>query len=585
MNSQIIAPCIPDYAPFSKEQIGWLNGFLAGLYSTQAVGSPDFGASNAVAARPITILWGSQTGNTEGLAKEAAKSLKAKGFAPSVVDMGEYDKELLKDEELLLIMTSTYGDGEAPDNASELYDWVLSDGAPKLEKLRYSVLALGDSNYPDFCKCGIDFDERLQALGATQIAPRVDCDADFDESFESWLASLDAALGSEPTSDVGATATETIEKTSEFGKKNPFPAKVVDNRNLNGENSSKETRHVALSIAGSGLSYEPGDALAVLPMNSVGMVDELIEAAGFEPHELAPMPHGADRQLFEALRESYDISSLSSAFVLACARLTKSAELQEIVKDETKLAEYMEGRQMIDPILEFGVVFPTTEYLIAPLKQLQPRLYSISSSPNAHKDEVHVTVGVVRYDSHGRERKGVCSSFLAEQAIGTEVKVYFHASKTFKLPSNNDIPVIMVGPGTGIAPFRSFLEERRACEAQGDNWLFFGDQHASCDFLYSDELDTYLKDGTLTKLDTAFSRDQDEKVYVQNRMIEQGAELFAWLERGGCFYVCGDASRMAKDVDAALHQLIETHGGLSSSDAADYVKRLKSEKRYLRDVY
>ncbi len=546
--------------------------------------SADGGQGAAVVdAKPVSILWGSQTGNSEGLARKISKALGSKGFAPTVYDMADYDVSRLADESLLLLVTSTFGDGEPPDNAASFYHWLLSDAAPKLDSLKYSVLALGDSNYPDFCKCGVDIDLRFKALGATAIVDRVDCDADYDDKFAAWLESVEEVAGAVASS--GSVEEEPAPAEPMFGKKNPFPARLINNYNLNTDASSKETRHVEISLDGSGLSYEPGDALAVLPMNGACLVDELIEAAGFAPHELAPMPHGEDRPLFEALRESYDISTLSSAFVLACARLTKSAELQEIVRDEEKLAQYMVGRQPIDPIVEFGVVFPTTEYLIAPLKQLQPRLYSISSSPKAHQDEVHLTVGVVRYETHGRVRKGVCSNFLAEHSGEDPVRIYFHHTKTFKLPEDTKAPVIMVGPGTGIAPFRAFLEERAATRSAGKNWLFFGDQHAASDFLYEEQLSEYQASGVLTKLDTAFSRDQEQKVYVQDRMRENGAELYEWLEAGGHFYVCGDASRMAKDVDAALHQVVAQYGNKTAEEAASYVEAMKKAKRYLRDVY
>ncbi|MDQ8203785.1 sulfite reductase subunit alpha [Pelagicoccus sp. SDUM812003] len=575
------APFIPENAPFSTEQRSWLNGFLAGLYSNH--GDLDSGSGQSQETRPITILWGSQTGNSEGLARKVSKTLGGNGFAPAVFDMGDYDFAKLSEEEVLLVITSTYGEGEPPDNAAAFYDWIMSDSAPKLEKLKYSVLALGDKNYPDFCKCGIEIDQRLGALGAECLTPRVDCDVDFEEPFGKWLSAVQTAAGAASVAE--SAEDDEGEPQSEYGKHNPFPAKLISNAVLNGEGSSKETRHVEISLEGSGLSYEPGDALAVKPMNTPHLVDELIAAAGFEPHELAPAPHGDDLPLYDALLEHYDITVLTSAFVLACARLSKSAELKELVKDEEKLSAYLVGRQMIDPIVEFGVVFPTTEYLVAPLKQLQPRLYSISSSPKAHQDEVHLTVGVVRYDSHGRLRKGVCSNFLADHDGSQPIRIYFHPTKTFKLPEDADTPVIMVGPGTGIAPFRAFLEERSATGAKGSNWLFFGDQHASCDFLYREELEAYQESGLLTRLDTAFSRDQEKKVYVQDRMKESGEELFKWLESGARFYVCGDASRMAKDVDRALHEIIAEHGGKSSDEAKAYVDALKKEKRYLRDVY
>ncbi|MEM8867866.1 MAG: sulfite reductase subunit alpha, partial [Verrucomicrobiota bacterium] len=315
------------------------------------------------------------------------------------------------------------------------------------------------------------------------------------------------------------------------------------------------------------------------------LVDEIIAAAGFLPEESTQFPDKTEGPLFDALRYHYDISILTEAFLLACARLTKNEELAEIVADEAMVKEYLSGRGLVDPIVDFDVKFPTTEYLIAPLKTLQPRLYSISSSPKAHPGEVHLTVGRVSYETHGRQRGGVCSTFLAEHSSNTPVKVYLHENNAFRLPSDDALPVIMIGPGTGIAPFRAYLEEREARGAEGKNWLFFGDQHVACDFLYEAQISEWMKSGLVTKLDTAFSRDQAEKVYVQNRIVENADEFFAWLEEGGCIYICGDASRMAKDVDAAIHKVVEIAGQKSPEEAKDYVDALKKAKRYLRDVY
>lgn len=567
------SPFIPDTAPFSVEQRAWLNGFLAGMFDSQD-GSQ---ASTLVEAKPLTILWGSQTGNSEGLARKMSKTLGGKGFVPTVYEMSEYDVANLASESLLLLVTSTYGEGEPPDNAAFFSKWLLSEEAPKLDGLKYSVLALGDTNYPDFCKCGIDIDQRFQALGATPIVKRVDCDVDFDDAFETWLKEVEEAAGG--LSGKGDEAEVAREPTG-YGKKNPFPAKLLNNYNLNSENSSKETRHVEISLEGSGLSYEPGDALAVLPVNDAAYVEDLLKATGFSGDEEVD-----GTTLRAALRDSYDITSLTLKTLKAYAELSGSGSLVALADDREAFKAYAWGRQFIDLLAEVSVSFEKPEDLLALCSKIAPRLYSISSSPRAHENEVHVTVGVVRYDAHGRPRKGVCSNFLADHDGEDPIRVYFHATNSFKLPEDKDAPVIMVGPGTGIAPFRAFLEERAATEATGRNWLFFGDQHAATDFLYQDQLSDFQSSGVLTKLDTAFSRDQEKKVYVQDRMREKGAELYEWLEAGGYFYVCGDASRMAKDVDAALHQVIETHGNKTLEEAASYVEAMKKSKRYLRDVY
>ncbi len=557
-----IAPYIPDSAPFTEAQRSYLNGFLAGLFSSDVQESADSSSLDtaASAGTPVTILWGSQTGNTETLAKKAAKRLEKAGFVPRVADMGEYDKTGLPGEKMLLVMTSTYGDGDPPDN---------------------SVLALGDSNYPDFCKCGIEFDQRLAELGAARIADRKDCDVDFDEPFEAWLKSIEGQSGEDAVESSPAFAVEAVV----YGKTNPFPGKVLKNANLNGQGSAKETRHIEVSLDGSGLNYEPGDALAVLPRNDEAAVAELVELLGFDPASEIELADGKRASLQEALRSQYDISKLSLKVAKGMYERCGDERLGTLVADRNRFVEYSEGRQILDLLRDYTIGFSSPGEFVSTLSKLAPRLYSISSSPSAHPNEVHITVGVVRYETFGVARKGVCSNYLACLPVEGQVDLFFHHTKTFKLPQNGEESIIMVGPGTGIAPFRAFIEERKATGAKGENWLIFGDQKAESDFLYQDELEDYFRQGLLHRLDTAFSRDQAEKVYVQNRMLENGAELFDWLERGAYFYVCGDASRMAKDVDRALHSIVETHGGMGSPEAASYVKELKANKRYLRDVY
>ena len=577
------APFIPENAPFSEDQRAWLNGFLAGLCSN----APGAESAPAVAATPVTILFGSQTGTAETLSKKASKALKAANCEPKILDMADCSVDDLKSIQNLLVITSTYGEGEPPDNAMALHGALMAEGAPSLEGVSFSVLGLGDSSYADFCQCSKEFDTRLEQLGAKRMAPMIECDGDPDEPYAEWIAAVKPVRGASDSSASAPTEETEVAESGEpeFNKKNPFPARLLKTENLNKEGSSKATHHVEFSLEGSGLEYEVGDALGVWPENNARLVDEIIEAAGFSPDEATQLPDKSTGQLFDALRFHYDVSVLSEPFLLACARLTKNETLKEIVADSDKIKAYLLGRGLVDPIVDFGVKFPTTEYLIAPLKQLQPRLYSISSSPKAHPGEVHLTVGKVTYDSHGRKRMGVCSTYLADHALDRPVKVYMHANKAFRLTENDDAPAIMIGPGTGIAPFRAFLEEREARGAKGKNWLFFGDQHAACDFLYEEQIGDWMKSGLLTKLDTAFSRDQAEKIYVQNRIVENATEFYSWLEEGGSIYICGDASRMAKDVDAAIHTVVETAGGKSPEEAKTYVEQLKKAKRYLRDVY
>lgn len=567
---------LPDDAPFTDEQRQWLKGFfeqqMAAAKEAQLADAPK-----------VTILWGSQTGNSENLARKTGKALKKAGYSPSVIDLAEYDTAQLAKEELVLILTSTYGDGDPPDNAEDFHSWILSDAAPRLENLRYSVLSLGDTDYPDFCKCGIEFDERLAELGAETITARVDCDVDFDEGFAQWRNAVISTLGT--ISEAGDD--EEDEGPQGFGKHKPFPAEVLKNYNLNGEGSAKQTHHIELSLDGSELEYEVGDALGVYPLNPPDVVEEMLKALPFDTKEEVPLPDGNEAPLREALIHHYDIRKLTKPLLEAWQQRSGSPLLRAIVQsgDKEAIDEFIWGRELIDLIQDYPADFADGEEFVSILKKLQPRLYSIASSPNAHPGEVHLTVGIVRYHSHYRDRGGVCSTFLSDRSGGMNPGVFVHHNKAFRLPENSDLDVIMVGPGTGIAPFRAFLEERQVSNAKGRNWLFFGDQHLACDFIYQDELDAMQKEGSLSRLDTAFSRDQDEKIYVQNRMEENGAELWEWLQSGAYFYVCGDASRMAKDVDTTLHAIAQEHGGLSEEQAVEYIKQLRKEKRYARDVY
>lgn len=579
--STTTAPYIPDTAPFSASQRAWLNGFLAGLYSTATAYGAPAATAQAEAKIPLTILYGSETGNTESLAKKTAKAAENKGFEVKLESLASYNKESITEESDLLLLTSTYGDGEPPDTAADFYEFIHSDSAPRLENLRYSVLALGDTSYAEFCKCGKDFDKRFEELGGQRVFDRVDCDVDFDEPFENWQSGVFEKLSANGSSNGAAVMEPEVEAEPTYTKKNPFPAKITRHFNLNGEGSSKETHHIEISLEGSGLSYEPGDALGVYPKNCPEYVVSLLEAVGLE----GSVPVNG-KSLKQALIEDYEITKLTPLFIKAYASLVDDAKLKEFAGNESaKLADYCWGREIIDLMTDYPYSFDSAETLVSIFKKLQPRLYSISSSPRAHDGEVHLTVGIVRYVSNGRSRKGVCSTFLSDRCCDESLPIFLHYNDKFRLPEDTSKPVIMVGPGTGIAPFRAFLEERQSTGSKGKNWLFFGDQHVASDFLYQEQLDKLQKDGFLHRLDTAFSRDQKEKVYVQDKMREAAAELFAWLEEGAYFFVCGDASRMAKDVDKALHDIIAEQGNMDEAAAAAYVKQLKADKRYGRDVY
>lgn len=545
----IAVPLIPESAPFTPEQRAWLNGFLAGALNRTAVGTGHI--ESATAKTPLTIAFGSQSGNAESLAKRLAKEAASRGFATCVAGLDSLQAADLNKHPNLLLITSTWGEGEMPDNAVTFWEQLNQNGSPPvLDGVRFGVLALGDHNYGDtFCLAGKMMDERLAALGAKRLIERVDCDVDFDEPASVWAANAWKVFGAGLDERVGADLIAMVPEKVDLGwsKKNPFQATMLANVALNSEGSSKDTRHFAFSLEGSGLSYEPGDALGVFARNGPLMVDGIIAAHGLNASAVVPLPDGGEATLREALIGYYECRKFHG-----------------IIPDgPTDLTSW-----------------------VGNLRKLQPRLYSIASSLKAHAAEVQLCVAAVRYRDGGVDHEGVASTFMAERLqIGETTGIFFQVAKHFRLPTSSEVPVIMVGPGTGIAPFRAFLEERETTHATGKNWLFYGDQRADTDFLYREQVEGWRKSGLLTELDLAFSRDQDEKIYVQHRMIEKGARLWTWLEEGAHFYVCGDASRMAKDVDTALHQVVEVHGKMSAEEAVAYVAALKKAKRYARDVY
>ncbi len=586
---------IPESAPFTSDQRAWLNGYLAGLFAglAQSGSGPSSSSRTEIAKTSLPILYGSQTGTTEQLAKKLAKEADQRGYEPRLLEMSAFAKVDLKKEKRLLILTSTWGDGDPPENAGAFWDFLNSEQAPRLDHLEFSVLALGDRNYANFCGAGKKFDSRLEQLGAKRIQPCAECDVDYEVPAQTWMNSIWPALETNPSGQTKITHDQPASAPTEappsgYSKANPFPAKLLANRNLNSAGSTKETRHFEISLAGSDLGYEVGDALGVLPANCSALAEEILAALGCDGEEMVKLATGREVSLCAALREHLQITRVPQALLAAVAERSKDTLLAELLQpaNKSELDRFLYGREIIHLLHAHPQIRFTPAEFVALLPKLQPRLYSISSSPKAHPGEVHLTVAVVKYQSYGRDCKGVCSTFLAERVNeGAPVPVFVQPSPGFRLPQNQDTPVIMVGPGTGVAPFRAFLEERRAIGANGKNWLFFGDQRRVTDFLYDGELEAMRQTGHLTRLDTAFSRDQAEKIYVQNRMLEHGPEFWAWLEAGAHVYVCGDAKRMARDVDAALHQLIQSAGGRTAGQAEEYVRKLKQERRYQRDVY
>lgn len=589
------APVVPDTAPFAPERRLWLNGVLAGVFSRAPVPTPVPPVeweTNRAPSPTVTILHASQTGNAESVARQCDQRLTAAGFSVKQLCMTEYQLAELSKDTTLLLITSTYGDGETPDAARTFWHELSQEAAPRLPHLRYAVLALGDANYAQFCQCGKNFDARLAELGAASLLPRVDCDVDFQEQAERWITDAMAVLcagDAPPAGTVTSCSTTSITASiaPAHDRTQPFLASLLVNRRLNGPGSRKETRHYELSLAGSGLRYEAGDALGVWPTNCPDLVEEILMRLRLCGEAVVSIPGVGDRPLREALLRHYEIACLSTGMLQAMAERSGDAAFQQLLTSDHRadLRHFLWGRQFADLLEAYPRVHFTAAELTTLLRKLQPRLYSLSSSPKAHGDHAHLTVRTVRYTCAGRMRKGMSSTFLADRAETAPVPVFIQHSPAFHPPTDPTTAMIMIGPGTGIAPFRGFLSERRIIGATGRNWLFFGEQCAATDFYYQDELTAWRKDGLLTRLDVAFSRDQTEKIYVQHRLLQHGAELWGWLQDGAWLYVCGDASHMAKDVHAALEHIATRHGGLSEEHARMYLQQLASERRYLRDVY
>ncbi|WP_337101215.1 assimilatory sulfite reductase (NADPH) flavoprotein subunit [Paenibacillus sp. YIM B09110] len=614
-------------SPFNQEQSDWLNRLLPTLtdyqriwlsgYLSAAQSAALVSAGSAVAiaeapqaagqaqvqalapvAKDVTILFGSQTGNSDKLAKKMAKRLEGEGFEVTTASMNSFKPNNLKKISHLLIVVSTHGEGEPPDTAISFHEFLHSKRAPQLEGLQYSILALGDTSYEFFCQTGKDFDKRLEELGGTRLVDRADCDVDFDETATEWISQVSSALANlvqaqsgaatqAAGSAVGQPAAAAVE--SEYSRANPFQAEVLENLNLNGRGSDRETRHVEISLEGSDLTYEPGDSIGIIPENDSALADELIALMGWQADEKVTVnKNGEQRALRDALISYYEITVLTKPLLKQFAETTSNAELTELVGEgqEQKLKAYLNGRDLIDLVKDYSLKGLSAQSFVSLLRKIPARLYSISSSLNANPEEVHITVRSVRYEANGRDRNGVCSVQLAERvAAGDKLPIFIQNNPNFKLPESTDTPIIMIGPGTGVAPFRAFLGEREEAGAEGKSWLFYGDQHFATDFLYQVEWQRWLKDGVLTRMDVAFSRDTAEKVYVQHRMLEKGEELYKWLQEGAHVYVCGDEKRMAHDVHAALLEIIGRHGGLSPEQATEYMTQLQQQKRYQRDVY
>ena len=576
---------------YSSLQLAWASGYLAAK-SEQGQSAQVSVASAAAPASTLTILYASQTGNAKGVASKLEQSAKAAGINVVLKNIADYKAKALKNESHLLIVASTNGEGEAPDDAIEFHEYLLGKKAPKLPNLSYSVLALGDSSYEFFCQTGKDFDERLKALGAKQVAPRVDCDVDYDSDCESWTASIVESLKDELTQTTSGLAPvidlPTAGAESQYSKQNPYEAEFSLSQKITGRDSAKDVRHIEIDLGESGLTYQVGDALGVWFENDADLVADLISTLKLTGEEKIKLKVNGANQVFtltDALTTQLEITQTAPAFVEFWAKISGDKALAKIAADKNTAREYAGEHQIID-VVKAAKTEIDPQFFVESLRKITPRLYSIASAQAEVEEEVHLTVGLVSFDTNGEPRTGGASSFLANRLEeGQKVRVFVEHNDNFRLPSDNNTPIIMIGPGTGVAPFRAFMQQREAEEASGDNWMLFGDQTFTQDFLYQVEWQNYLKSGLLTRMDVAFSRDQAEKIYVQDRLKEQASDIYAWLERGAHLYVCGDANRMAKDVHQTLVDIIAEHGKLSAEQAEDYLKSLRSNKRYQKDVY
>jgi len=585
-----------------REQRLWLSGFLAGLesHALAALAAPALAGSVAAstpdAGRPaVTVLFGSQTGNSERLAKLIADRLTERGIRFVLLDMLQCNKTHLQEAQNLLLVVSTHGDGDPPERAVPLAELLASRKAPRLDHVRYSVLALGDSSYEKYCEAGRQFEARLEALGARSLHPREECDVDFEAPAGRWidavLDKLEQSLGSAQTrvqiEPLGADR-RTASVSNAYTRKQPFAAPVLTNQRLTATGSTKDVRHIELALEGSNIHYEPGDSIGIVPRNSEQEVDALLEQLPFAADSAVPGDPQATLPLRQALTERFEIGPVTRPFLKRYAEAVRSAELAAVAAaSDEEIARFMRGRHVVDVVGAHPPLGLDAAGFARLLPPLAPRLYSIASSQRANPDEVHLTVSIVEYESFGRAHRGVVSGALAELSTEEAVlPVYLHRNPAFRLPTDPQTPIVMIGPGTGVAPFRAFLAERAHCGAGGRNWLFFGDRSFEHDFLYQIEWLDLRKQGVLTRMDVAFSRDQDAKVYVQHRMQERGAELWRWIDAEGAYvYVCGDAQHMAPDVHAALLNIVMERGGLDAEAAAEFVLGLQQQRRYQRDVY
>jgi len=589
IDPQLVAQLNALAAGLSPAQQAWVGGYFTGLSAQGAGGALPGAMGGASPENVLTILYGSQTGHARSVAEELNEVAVEAGLATELVSARKFKEKSLKKTKFLLLVISTQGEGDPPEDAISLWEYLNSNKAPKLNDMQFAVLALGDSSYEFYCKTGKDFDARFEELGGKRILDRVDLDVDFDDGADAWIPKAVEAMKAIIPENTGPAAPAVggfgaPAKAVHFSRKRPLKTRLLTCQKITGRHSEKDIRHLEVDIEESGLVYQPGDSLGIWFQNDEELVDELLGLLKIDPAETVHV-NDEPRTIKEALMETYELTLLHPAFVTDYAQLTEQAELMKSAAETEMLHDYVEDRQIIDVVRDYPAELPA-ETFISLLRKLTPRLYSIASSQVEVEDEVHLTLGVVEYDAYGHRHLGGASGYLGHRLQeGEEVLIYVESNDNFRLPDDDSKPVIMIGPGTGIAPFRAFVQERAARDASGDNWLFFGNPHFTEDFLYQTDWQEFLEDGALTRIDLAFSRDQEEKIYVQHRIAEQGHEIWNWIQRGAHIYVCGDEKHMAHDVHQALLDIVREIGGHTEEEAENYLVDLRKQGRYQKDVY
>lgn len=600
----------------TPEQQHWLSGYLlnpattsvsdnktdiqeneAGITETETSTSTDQSVSEPVSASTepldVHVLYGTETGNAEEIAETFETKLKSQNLNVHLWDMDDFPRDSLPEVEHLFIICSTQGVGEPPINALDLYDYLHGDDAPQLDQVNFAVLALGDQDFPDFCQAGKDFDHILGQLGANRVADRVDCDFDYEETAEQWITNMLELLtqaSSNTNEETPSVENEDVtieEPQAPYSKSNPFQAEVLKNTILTQPEASREVRHLEISLEGYREAYEPGDSLVVIPQNDPVLVNQLIDALNWDAETPIQMNDSDSmRSLKEALTHDFEIAKLTPVLMKNAAELLGNPMLNANIQKSEWVQNYIYGKDVIDLIRDFTPVALEPNMLPQLLRKLPPREYSIASSNKVNPNSVHITVRVVKYEAHRRERFGVCSVQLADRtSVGDKLPVYLKKNPNFKFPYDTETPVIMIGAGTGIAPYRAYLQERAYLNLKGEQWLIFGNQNYHHDFLYKDDLEQWLEEGVLSKLDLAFSRETENKIYVQHRIEENSAEFYKWIQAGATIYLCGNKDEMASGVHESLIKVLIKEGNLDETEAEAYLTEMVKNQRYQRDVY